>query len=81
MVTRLWKGQKEMVTEPYFCGQVWNVERQLWDTVTKEYASEKDADIALNEYLEVHNAVLCVRRRRNADDAEVPRLREVLPAG
>lgn len=30
-------------------------ERQLWDTVTKEYASEKDADIALNEYLEVHN--------------------------
>ena len=56
MVTRLWKGQKEMVTEPYFCGQVWNVERQLWDTVTKEYASEKDADIALNEYLEVHNA-------------------------
>lgn len=55
MVTRLWKGQKEMVTEPYFCGQVWNVERQLWDTVTKEYASEKDADIALNEYLVTHN--------------------------
>lgn len=54
MVTRLWKGKKEMVTEPYFCGQVWNVERQLWDTVTKEYASEKDADQALADYLHAH---------------------------
>ena len=66
MVTRLWKGKKEMVTEPYFCGQVWNVERQLWDTVTKEYASEKDADISLNEYLEVPNVE---HNRRTADSS------------
>lgn len=70
MVTRLWKGQKEAVTEPYFCWQVWNVERQLWDTVTKEYASEKEADIALNEYLEVHNAQVTGRPPAEAGESD-----------
>jgi hypothetical protein len=50
MVTRIWQGKKELATKPYFCGQVWNVERKLWDTVTQSHDSEELARSSLHEY-------------------------------
>lgn len=50
-VMRIWKGKKEYATQNYFCGQVWNTERELWDTVTAEFDNEEAAENAMT-----HNA-------------------------
>ena len=47
-VTRVWEGRKECATSPYYCGQVWDAKRQLWDTVTAEFDNAESAEFELD---------------------------------
>ncbi len=49
MVVRIWKGKKEMVDSYYFSGQVWDIKRQLWVTVTDRFNTEDEARMALEK--------------------------------
>ena len=48
-ITRIWEGKKECAYRPYFCGQVWNVEKEVWETVTADFQTEDAAENSLNE--------------------------------
>jgi hypothetical protein len=49
MIVRIWKGKKEMVDSYYFSGQVWDIKRQLWVTVTDKFNVEDEARMALEK--------------------------------
>ena len=49
MIVRIWKGKKEMVDSYYFSGQVWDIKRQLWITVTDRFNTEDKARMALEK--------------------------------
>jgi hypothetical protein len=51
-LTRVWEGKKECATKPYFCGQIFDTESNLWVAVTSECKSEEDARIDLIDYLQ-----------------------------
>ena len=49
VIVRIWKGKKEMVDSYYFSGQVWEIKRQLWVTVTDRFKTEDEARMALEK--------------------------------
>lgn len=49
MIVRIWNGKKEMVDSYYFSGQIWDIKRQLWVTVTDGSNTEDEARMALEK--------------------------------
>lgn len=50
MITRIWQGRKECAVRDYYCGQVLNREKDLWETVTPEFESKSMAEAVLCNY-------------------------------
>ena len=51
MLTRIWQGRKECAFRDYYCGQVLNTEKDLWETVTPEFQSKSMAEAVLSNYM------------------------------